>query len=103
MAAQMTVTTFSIVVFDPIVGLALLGEGRSAEQALTLLLARDADPDRRQVGRAGHYHGDIKESWDAGVRQARDLFSGTENLEERFDLTARTVAPLAHLRRLYGA
>jgi uncharacterized Ntn-hydrolase superfamily protein len=54
--------------------------------------------------RARHYHGDLTDSWDADVRRALDNFSGTENLEERFDLDGRTVDlhALTHIRTLYG-
>jgi uncharacterized Ntn-hydrolase superfamily protein len=54
--------------------------------------------------RAGHYRGDISHGgWDAEVRRALDQFSGTENLEERFDLDARTVdgPAVAYLRSRY--
>jgi uncharacterized Ntn-hydrolase superfamily protein len=54
--------------------------------------------------RTGHYRGDIEGGWDGDVRRALDSFAGSENLEERFDLEARTVdrPALAHIRLLYG-
>jgi uncharacterized Ntn-hydrolase superfamily protein len=54
--------------------------------------------------RTGHYHGGMAGGWNSNVRRALDNFSGTENLEERFDLERRTIdAPaLAHIRMLYG-
>jgi uncharacterized Ntn-hydrolase superfamily protein len=59
---------------------------------------------KQMMRRTGHYHGDAASTWDANVHKALDAFSGTENLEERFDLEARTVdlPAIIHLRKLYG-
>jgi uncharacterized Ntn-hydrolase superfamily protein len=53
--------------------------------------------------RTGHYHGEETGPWDDATARALDVFTSTENLEERVDLAARTIDPpaLAFLRRLY--
>jgi uncharacterized Ntn-hydrolase superfamily protein len=53
--------------------------------------------------RRGHYRGPVNGAWDEATERALMEFVGTENLEERFDLKARTVdAPaLAFVRRTF--
>jgi len=54
--------------------------------------------------RRGHYRGATTGLWDEATERALLDFVGTENLEERFDLKARTIdAPaLAFLRQTFG-
>jgi uncharacterized Ntn-hydrolase superfamily protein len=55
--------------------------------------------------RRGHYHGAVTGGWDEATESALMEFVGTENLEERVDLKARTIdAPaLAFVRKTFGA
>jgi uncharacterized Ntn-hydrolase superfamily protein len=60
---------------------------------------------KAMMHRAGHYHGEMTDVWDAELRRALDNFTGTENVEERVDLQARTIdrPALAYLRTRYGS
>ena len=53
--------------------------------------------------RAGHLKGPARGEWDAPTAAAMELFVGTENLEERVDLNARTIdrPALDYLRSLH--
>lgn len=54
--------------------------------------------------RRGHYRGPITGAWDEATERALVEFVGTENLEERVDMKARTIdAPaLAFVRKTFG-
>jgi uncharacterized Ntn-hydrolase superfamily protein len=56
---------------------------------------------REMMRRTGHYRGGDMSGWDEATARALDAFAAAENLEERCDITARTIdAPaLAFLRR----
>lgn len=49
----------------------------------------------------GYYQGDINSQWDEATQRALLEFVGTENLEERVDITNRTIDPpaLDHIRQ----
>jgi uncharacterized Ntn-hydrolase superfamily protein len=67
------------------------------------------DPLARELLRVavahGHYRGTTPAMLDAAAWSAIDAFIGTENLEERVNLTARTIDPpaLAHIRACWPA
>jgi hypothetical protein len=54
--------------------------------------------------RLNYLQGTRTDGWNEATAKALDAFTSTENLEERVDLSARTIdAPaLAYLRRTFG-
>jgi uncharacterized Ntn-hydrolase superfamily protein len=59
---------------------------------------------RRMMRQAGHYHGTEVAPWDEATKQALDAFLSTANLEERVDLTTRTIdlPAIAFLRSIFA-
>lgn len=59
---------------------------------------------KSMMGETGQYRGEVATEWDGETEAALDAFVSAENLEERFDLTGRTVDPpaLAYLREKFG-
>lgn len=59
---------------------------------------------KSMMRRTGHYRGEMASAWDSETEAALDAFVSTENVEERFDLNARTVDPpaIAYLREKFG-